>query len=66
MEFLDPQPDDYTVTKMNIGAFYGTALESILRCRGVTQIFLAGVATGSGAPPSKQKRAIRNASASRR
>jgi len=45
---LDPQPDDYTVTKMNIGAFYGTALELILRCRGVTQIFLAGVATGSG------------------
>jgi nicotinamidase-related amidase len=45
---LDRQPDDYTVTKTNIGAFYGTALEQILRRRGVTQIFLAGVATGSG------------------
>ncbi len=45
---LDQKPDDYTVTKLNIGAFYGTALEQILRRRGVTQIFLAGVATGVG------------------
>ncbi len=45
---LDRQPDDYTVTKVNIGAFYGTALEQILRRRGVTQVVLAGVATGSG------------------
>jgi nicotinamidase-related amidase len=45
---LDRQPSDYTVTKLQIGAFYGTALEQILRRRGVTQVFLAGIATGSG------------------
>jgi nicotinamidase-related amidase len=45
---LDRQPDDHTVTKINIGAFYGTALEQILRRRGVTQLVIAGVATGSG------------------
>jgi nicotinamidase-related amidase len=45
---LDRQPSDYTVTKENVGAFYGTALERILRRRNVTQVFLAGVATGSG------------------
>jgi nicotinamidase-related amidase len=45
---LDCQPGDYTVTKQQIGAFYGTALEQILRWRGVTQVVLAGVATSSG------------------
>src|SRR5580700_12333208 len=45
---LDPQPSDYTVTKQQIGAFYGTALEQILRRHGVTQVVLAGVATSSG------------------
>ena len=45
---LDRQPDDYAVTKVNIGAFYGTALEQILRRRGATQVVLAGVATGIG------------------
>jgi nicotinamidase-related amidase/predicted MFS family arabinose efflux permease len=45
---LDRQPSDYTVTKQQIGAFYGTALEQILRRRGVTQVVLAGVATSSG------------------
>jgi nicotinamidase-related amidase len=45
---LNQQPSDYTVTKLNIGAFYGTALDQILRRRGVTQVFIAGVATGSG------------------
>ena len=45
---MDRQPDDHTVTKINIGAFYGTALEQILRRRGVTQLVIAGVATGSG------------------
>src|SRR5271154_4263842 len=34
---LDRQPSDYTVTKMQVGAFYGTALEMILRRRAVTQ-----------------------------
>lgn len=45
---LEQQASDFTVTKENIGAFYGTALERILRRKGVTQIFLAGVATGIG------------------
>lgn len=45
---LDRQPSDDTVTKENVGAFYGTGLERILRRRGVTQVFLAGVATGVG------------------
>ncbi len=45
---LDAQTSDYRVTKENVGAFYGTALGRILRRRAVTQIFLTGVATGSG------------------
>jgi nicotinamidase-related amidase len=45
---LDQQPSDYTVTKLQIGAFYGTALEQILRRRGATQILLAGIATSMG------------------
>ena len=45
---LDRQPSDYTVTKMQVGAFYGTALEQILRRRGVTQVFLAGISTSAG------------------
>ena len=45
---LDRQPSDYTVTKQQIGAFYGTALEQILRRHGVTQVVLAGAATSSG------------------
>ncbi|HEX4160815.1 MAG TPA: isochorismatase family cysteine hydrolase [Rhizomicrobium sp.] len=45
---LDRQPGDHLVTKMNIGAFYGTALERILRRHHATQIFLTGVATSVG------------------
>ncbi len=45
---LDRQPGDYIVTKLQIGAFYGTALEQILRRRGVTQVFFTGVATSIG------------------
>jgi nicotinamidase-related amidase len=45
---LEQQPSDYTVTKESIGAFYGTALERILRRRHVSQLFFTGVATGSG------------------
>jgi nicotinamidase-related amidase len=45
---LDRQPSDETITKTQIGAFYGTTLDQILRRRGVTQVFLTGVATGSG------------------
>jgi len=45
---LDVQTSDYRVTKENVGRLLRTALERILRRRGVTQIFLVGVATGSG------------------
>ena len=41
-------PDGRTVTKYQIGAFYGTALERILRRAGVTQVFLTGIATTMG------------------
>ncbi len=45
---LDAQAADIRVTKYNIGAFRGTGLDMQLRRRGVTQIFLTGVATSSG------------------
>lgn len=45
---LDRQPGDYTVTKLQVGAFYGTALEQILRRQKVTQVFLTGIATSAG------------------
>jgi nicotinamidase-related amidase len=45
---LDRQPGDYTVTKHQVGAFYGTALDMILRRREVTQVFLAGISTSAG------------------
>jgi nicotinamidase-related amidase len=45
---LEQQAGDYLITKQRVGAFIGTSLDEVLRKRGVTQIFLAGVATGSG------------------
>jgi nicotinamidase-related amidase len=45
---LDRQPTDIAVTKRTWGAFASTDLESRLRQRGVTQIVIAGVATGTG------------------
>jgi nicotinamidase-related amidase len=45
---LDRQPSDYAVTKQQPGAFFGTALEQILRRRGATQLVLAGIATSIG------------------
>ncbi len=45
---LDTAADDIRVTKYNIGAFHGTGLDMHLRRRGVTQIFLTGIATSSG------------------
>lgn len=39
---------DLVVTKHTRGAFHGTSLEDDLRSRGVTQVFLTGIATGSG------------------
>lgn len=45
---LEQQPSDYLVTKQRVGAFIGTALDEILRQRGVTQVVLTGVATSAG------------------
>jgi nicotinamidase-related amidase len=45
---LDRQPKDHTVTKVNIGAFYGTALDLILRRNHTTQVVLAGISTSMG------------------
>lgn len=45
---LGATDSDIRVTKYNIGAFHGTGLDMHLRRRGVTQIFLTGVATSSG------------------
>lgn len=45
---LDRQPGDILVTKRTWGAFTGTGLETQLKARGVTQVVIAGVATGTG------------------
>lgn len=45
---LDPQSDDILTTKRTWGAFANTNLEAQLKARGVTQVVLAGVATGTG------------------
>ncbi|QIG96838.1 isochorismatase family protein [Bradyrhizobium sp. 6(2017)] len=45
---LERQPDDIVVTKRTWGAFASTDLENQLRARGVTQVVIAGVATGTG------------------
>jgi nicotinamidase-related amidase len=45
---LDRQPDDIVVTKRTWGAFAGTDLEAQLNARGVTQVVIVGVATGTG------------------
>ena len=45
---LDRQPDDLVVTKRTWGAFASTDLDAQLRARGVTQVVVVGVATGTG------------------
>jgi nicotinamidase-related amidase len=45
---LEQQPGDYLVTKQRVGAFIGTSLDETLRQRGVTQVFITGVATSAG------------------
>jgi nicotinamidase-related amidase len=45
---LDQQPGDLLVSKQRVGAFLGTSLDDMLRKRGVTQVFLTGIATSSG------------------
>ena len=45
---LGRQPHDIVVTKRTWGAFASTDLEHQLRLRGVTQVVVSGVATGTG------------------
>ncbi|HEY4076584.1 MAG TPA: isochorismatase family protein [Rhizomicrobium sp.] len=45
---LEQQPNDIVVTKRTWGAFASTDLEAQLKARGVTQVVIAGVATGTG------------------
>jgi nicotinamidase-related amidase len=45
---LDQQPSDHLVSKRCVGAFFGTDLHEYLQGRGVTQVFVTGIATGSG------------------
>jgi nicotinamidase-related amidase len=45
---LEQQPTDYVVTKQRWGAFIGTSLDDYLRQKGVTQVFLTGIATSAG------------------
>ena len=45
---LEQQPGDYFVSKQRAGAFIGTSLDDYLRQRGVTQVFVTGVATSLG------------------
>jgi len=45
---LEQQPSDHLVTKQRVGAFIGTSLDQTLRQRGVTQVFITGVATSVG------------------
>jgi nicotinamidase-related amidase len=45
---LDQQPSDFLVSKRCVGAFVNTPLQDYLHQRGVTQVFLTGVATSMG------------------
>jgi nicotinamidase-related amidase len=45
---LNQQPGDILISKQRVGAFIGTSLDEDLRRRGVTQVFLTGVATSAG------------------
>ena len=45
---LRQQPEDILITKRTWGAFANTDLEAQLEAKGVTQVVLTGVATGTG------------------
>ena len=45
---LNQQPKDIVVTKRSWGAFASTDLEALLKARDITQVVIAGVATGTG------------------
>ena len=47
-EFLDevaPQGDEIVITKHRVGSFFSTPLELVLKTMGVTDVYMAGVAT---------------------
>lgn len=48
MPELDQRPDDIVITKRTWGAFTHTTLDAQLKARGVTQVVITGVATGTG------------------
>lgn len=45
---LERHADDYLISKRRAGAFIGTSLDEDLRKRGVTQVFVTGIATSLG------------------
>jgi nicotinamidase-related amidase len=45
---LEQQSSDILITKHSFGAFIGTGLDEVLRGRGVTQAFIAGISTTIG------------------
>ncbi|MCQ9387023.1 isochorismatase family protein [Brevibacterium sp. 50QC2O2] len=45
---LERDADDVLITKHTWGAFHGTDLDAQLRERGVTQVFVTGIATSKG------------------
>jgi nicotinamidase-related amidase len=45
---LNRQQGDHVVEKQRWGAFVGTDLDEILKSKGVTQVFMAGIATSAG------------------
>ena len=45
---IGQHPDDIIITRHRVGAFLGTSLDETLRQRGVTQVFLTGIATSHG------------------
>jgi nicotinamidase-related amidase len=45
---LGRQPSDHLLTKQRMGAFIGTDLHDYLSQRGVTQVFVTGIATSAG------------------
>jgi nicotinamidase-related amidase len=45
---INRQPQDHTVTKQTWGAFTGTGLDRHFKDLGVTQLFIAGIATSIG------------------
>lgn len=45
---LNAQPSDILISKQRVGAFLGTDLDAKLKERGVTQVFMTGIATSMG------------------